>query len=153
MEIIDDGKMDKMPQLKQHFKPFNVFDVRNAFASFIPISAKKLYKLCFPDEDQKLSSQFDVVNVLLSNSKISISSLVNFPSDKIKVQVPTDEPISFGIHLKSLMRALRLMTIVGKEIHRIVLAYQAEKDLLVIADGRTEVFINTVACTKEELSS
>ncbi|KAI3863795.1 hypothetical protein MKW98_031387 [Papaver atlanticum] len=143
MEKTDDGKTDKTPQLKPHNRPFNVFDAKNTFAAIIPISAKTLYKLCFPNKDQKLSSEFDVLNVILSNTEIRISSLVHFQSDKIKIQIPTAEPISFGIDLKSFTRALKIMKVVRKRIHRIVIAYQAEENRLIIANGRVEVFIKT----------
>ncbi|MCL7028712.1 hypothetical protein MKW94_015726, partial [Papaver nudicaule] len=129
MEDLDDGEMDKtVPLLKPQPRPltvprkhFDLFDVRSKFVSTIRISAKKLHEKLKLSEDQKLSGQFDILNVSLSNSKISISSLVKISS-----------PISFGAYHNSISRSLMTMARAHKEIRRIALAYQPEEKQLII---------------------
>ncbi|MCL7045843.1 hypothetical protein MKW94_020810, partial [Papaver nudicaule] len=125
MEKLDDGEMDKtVPLLKPQPRPrkyFDLFDVRSKFVSTIRISAKKLNEKLKLSEDQKLSGQFDILNVSLSNSKISISSLVKFSF-----------PISFGVYHNSISRSLMSMARAHKEIRRIALAYQPEEKKLII---------------------
>ncbi|MCL7037162.1 hypothetical protein MKW94_015509 [Papaver nudicaule] len=138
-----------MPLLEPHSKPLvsldepvNVSDPGLTFSCIITISAKEFYKKCKLSKDQKLSGQFGNLDVLLSNSEIRISSLVNFSSDQIKVLVPTEEPISFRVFHKCLRSGLDLLT-AGKKYRRIALAYKADENLLVILSGTSEVFIQT----------
>ncbi|KAI3943879.1 hypothetical protein MKW92_013228 [Papaver armeniacum] len=144
--------MDQMPLIPD--KPFDVFDVRSKFVSCIKISPKKLNDFLKLDEEKKLSGKFDILDVSLSNMEISFSSLVNFSSaqEQIKVLVPTNEPISFGVGRKTLRKGLWMMA-VGKEVNRIYLAYQPEEEKkLILADAQGQVYLETVPCTQKEIS-
>lgn len=88
----------RRPRTLINHKPFDIFDVRSKFVSSVNISAKKIHDLLKLDENQRLSGQFDILDVSLSNTGISISSLANFSSDK---GCPgPDVPRDFSLHQK-----------------------------------------------------
>ncbi|MCL7042191.1 hypothetical protein MKW94_009131 [Papaver nudicaule] len=151
------GKKDKMPLLEPQSGPpiippshLDVSD-RSKFVSSIEISAKQFYYLLELNEDQKLSGQYDIVDVSLSNKEIRISSLVNFSSPQINVLVPANKPLSFAVNRKTL-RWLLIMMAMGKEVHPIYLAYQPEENKLILADVKGQIYIETLPCTKKEIS-
>ncbi|RZC63845.1 hypothetical protein C5167_025590 [Papaver somniferum] len=141
----------RRPRTLINHKPFDIFDVRSKFVSSVNISAKKIHDLLKLDENQRLSGQFDILDVSLSNTGISISSLANFSSDKINVLVPTNEPITFGVKRRLLSDGLRLMA-VGNKVNKIYLAYQPEEEKLTFADAQGQMFLETFPCTKKEIS-
>ncbi|KAI3960179.1 hypothetical protein MKW98_016903 [Papaver atlanticum] len=96
--------------------------------------------------EKKLSLELKLLNVCQSNNKISIASQVNISSPKqMSVIVPTKEPISFAVgHRRFLYCLVGMMP--GKEIHRILLSYIPEDDVLMLEDGQTKVRIDTVPC-------
>ncbi|KAI3896187.1 hypothetical protein MKW92_020408 [Papaver armeniacum] len=123
MDNLSVGKMDNMallePDSKPPITPKGPYDVRATFICSIRLSAKRF--------------------------KIIIASRVNISSRKqMSVIVPTKEPISFAVGHKTLMYCLWAMIPV-KEIHRIVLSYIPEDDVLKLEKAS----IDTVPCTKE----
>ncbi|KAI3882497.1 hypothetical protein MKW92_021720 [Papaver armeniacum] len=160
METMSAGKMDNMPPLEPksrprifRHKPFDVSDVRSKFVSSLKISAKKLYKQFKLIGDNKLVGPSDRLIFSLSNTEISISSLVTFSSPQMmEVLVQTNEPISFGVaNYRSFRRVLSVMSI-GKEIDGIVLAYQPEEKTLILADAQGTTYIRTIPCTPKEIN-
>ncbi|MCL7025640.1 hypothetical protein MKW94_013009 [Papaver nudicaule] len=147
MDNLSLGKTNETPMVEPQrplFNPAGPFDVRSTFVCTLRLSAKQLYKRL----NEKFPPRDDRLNVVLSNSQISISSLV---FKNIYVMVQTNEPISFSICHRTLRYCLRMMR-TGKEIHRILFSYQPEKNNLALADGQTKLSIKTRPCTEIETS-
>ncbi|KAI3930416.1 hypothetical protein MKW92_014124 [Papaver armeniacum] len=158
METISVGKMDNMPPIEpksglEIFTRDLMFESK--FVSSIKISAKKLRKQLKLIGDNKRPGGFDILNISLSNSEISISSLVAFSSpEMMEVLVQTNEPISFGVnHLafRSMLSVMSSMSI-GKEIDEMVLAYQPEENKLILKNTQSLAYIRTVPRVPKEIS-